>query len=202
MTRLWGLGKLRLWGFGKNTIEAKYHCHHTVLRIRGVCVCQLPSHVRLFEIPWTVAYQTSLSIGLLRQEYWSGLPVPFPGDLPNPGIETRFPALQMDSLPSKPTREAIYTAAPHSMQDLQFPDQESNPQKLKVFTTAREVPRVHTTINTIYYCCFDLDNLAKVVLIHCEFTLKKIYLSGCLGSQLWNVYFYLWHVGSSSLTRY
>ena len=39
MTRLWGLGRLRLWGFGKNTIEAKYHCYHIILRIRCVCVC-------------------------------------------------------------------------------------------------------------------------------------------------------------------
>ena len=40
--------------------------------------------------------------GIPRQEYWSGLPCPRPGDLPNPGIEPRSPALQMDSLPSEP----------------------------------------------------------------------------------------------------
>ena len=60
------------------------------------------SHVQLFAIPWTVAYQAPPSMGFFRQEYWSGLPFPSPGDLPNPGIEPRSPALQADILPSKP----------------------------------------------------------------------------------------------------
>ena len=60
------------------------------------------SRVRLFATPWTVAYQASPSVGFSRQEYWSGLPFPFPGDLPNPGIEPRSPALQTDALPSEP----------------------------------------------------------------------------------------------------
>ena len=47
---------------------------------------------------WTVARQVSLSMGFSRQEYWSGLPFPSPGDLPEPGIEPRSPALQADSL--------------------------------------------------------------------------------------------------------
>ena len=54
---------------------------------------KLLSRVRLFASPWTVARQTPLSMGFLRQEYWSGLPLPSPEDLPNPGIETRSPAL-------------------------------------------------------------------------------------------------------------
>jgi len=45
------------------------------------------SHVRLFVTLWTVAYQAPLSMGFSRQEYWSGVPFPSPGDLPNPGIE-------------------------------------------------------------------------------------------------------------------
>ena len=48
---------------------------------------------------WTVARQAPLSMGFSRQEYWSGLPFPSPGDLPNPGIEPISPALQADSLP-------------------------------------------------------------------------------------------------------
>ena len=60
------------------------------------------SHVRLFVTPWTIAYQAPLSMGFSRQEYWSGLPFPSPGDLPNPGIKPRFPALQADSLPAEP----------------------------------------------------------------------------------------------------
>ena len=52
--------------------------------------------------PWTVAYQATLSMGFSRQECWSGLPFPSPGDLPNPGIEPRSPSLQADVLPSEP----------------------------------------------------------------------------------------------------
>ena len=44
--------------------------------------------------PWTVACQAPLSMGFSRQEYWSGLPFPSPGDLPDPGIKSRSPALQ------------------------------------------------------------------------------------------------------------
>ena len=51
-----------------------------------VCA-QLLCHVWLFETPWTVALQAPLSMGFPKQEYWSGLPLPFPGDLPNPGIK-------------------------------------------------------------------------------------------------------------------
>ena len=57
---------------------------------------------RLFATPWTVAYQASLSMRFSRQEYWSGLPFPSPGDLPNPGIEPGSPALESDALTSEP----------------------------------------------------------------------------------------------------
>ena len=60
----------------------------------AVCVCvQLLSHVRLFETPWTIACQAPLSMGFSRQETWSALPFPPPGDLPDPGIEPTSPAL-------------------------------------------------------------------------------------------------------------
>ena len=62
---------------------------------------KLLNHVRLFVTPWTVAYQALLSMGFSRQEYWSGLPFPSPGDLPDPGIEPRSPTLQADALPSE-----------------------------------------------------------------------------------------------------
>ena len=55
---------------------------------------KLLSRVRLFAIPWTVAHQAPLSMGFSRQKYWSGLPFPSPGGLPDPGIEPRSPALQ------------------------------------------------------------------------------------------------------------
>ena len=63
---------------------------------------KLLSHVQLFATPWTIAHQAPLSMGFSRQEYWSGLPFPYPGDLPNPGIEPRSPALQADALTSEP----------------------------------------------------------------------------------------------------
>ena len=59
------------------------------------------SRVRLFVTPWTVAYQAPPSMGFSRQEYWSGLPFPSPGDLPDPGIEPGSPAFQADSLTSE-----------------------------------------------------------------------------------------------------
>ena len=60
------------------------------------------SRVQLFVTPWTVARQVPLSMDFSREEYWSGLPFRSPGDLPDPGTEPRFLALQADSSPSEP----------------------------------------------------------------------------------------------------
>ena len=60
------------------------------------------SRVQLFATPWTVTYQAPPSMGFSRQEYWSGLPFPSPGDLPDPGIEPGSPALQENALTSEP----------------------------------------------------------------------------------------------------
>ena len=65
------------------------------------------SRVRLFVIPWTVAYQAPQPMEFSRQEYWSGLPFPSPGDLPNPGIKPGSLALQADALPSEPPGKPI-----------------------------------------------------------------------------------------------
>ena len=74
-----------------------------------VCVCVCPrahvhmvSCVQLFVTPWPVALQAPLSMEFSRQEYWNVLPCPPLGDLPNPEIKPRSPALQADSLPSGP----------------------------------------------------------------------------------------------------
>ena len=61
------------------------------------------SRIGLFATPWTVAYQAPPSMGFSRQQCWSGLPFPSPGDLPDPGIEHGSPTLQADALPSEPT---------------------------------------------------------------------------------------------------
>ena len=64
------------------------------------------SHFWYFATPWTLAHEAALSMGFSRQEYWSGLPFPSPGDLPNPGIESMSPvspALQADSFNAEPS---------------------------------------------------------------------------------------------------
>ena len=63
---------------------------------------KLLSRVRLSATPWTAAHQAPPSTGFSRQEYWSGVPLPSPGDLSSPGIKPRSPALQADSLSSEP----------------------------------------------------------------------------------------------------
>ena len=65
------------------------------------------SRVQLFVTPWTVAYQAPQPVEFSRQEYWSGLPFPSPGDLPNPGIKPGSPALKADALPSEPPGKPI-----------------------------------------------------------------------------------------------
>ena len=65
------------------------------------------SPIWLFVTPWTVAYQAPQSMEFSRQEYWSGLPFPCPGDLSDPGIEPGSPALQADALPSEPPGKLV-----------------------------------------------------------------------------------------------
>ena len=72
------------------------------MTLLAVCVCVSLSVLSESATPSTVAHQAPLSKGFSRQEYWSGLPFPSPGDLPDPGIEPTFPALQADSLLSEP----------------------------------------------------------------------------------------------------
>ena len=67
------------------------------------------SHVQLFATPWTVAFQAPLSMGFSRQEHWSGLPSPSPGDLPGPGIEPQSSVLQADSFTVWAIWEALST---------------------------------------------------------------------------------------------
>ena len=80
-------------------IDSEYFMKSKALEWEEV---KLLSCVRLFATPWTVAYQASPSLGFSREEYWSGLPFPSPGDLPDPGIEPGPPALEADALTSEP----------------------------------------------------------------------------------------------------
>ena len=83
------------------------------------------SRVQLFATPWSVACQAPVEFS--RQEYWSGLPCPPPGDLPHPRIEPKSPALRANSLPSEPPGKPKNTGV-GSLSFLQriFPTQESN----------------------------------------------------------------------------
>ena len=85
--------------------EFRAHCGECVCACVDAPCCHF-SHVRLFETPWTIAHKAPFSTKFSRQEYWSGLPFPSPGDLPDPGIKPRSLALEADSLlseaPGKP----------------------------------------------------------------------------------------------------
>ena len=74
----------------------------SLVNIHHLVAVWLLSCVRFFVTPWTVALQALLSTGFLRQEYWSGLPCPRPGDLSHPGMELTSLALQVNSFPLMP----------------------------------------------------------------------------------------------------
>ena len=82
-----------------------------ILQIVCVCVCELLSRAQLFVTPWTVALKALLPMGFSRQEYWSGLPFPSPGNLLDSEIKPECPALQADSLlselPGKPKNTGV-----------------------------------------------------------------------------------------------
>ena len=89
-----------------------------VVNVFVMCVGVLSrlGHVRLFVTLWTVARQPPLSMGFSRQEYWSGLPCPPPGDLPNPGIEPeslKSPALAGGFFTTGATWGALIFASSH-----------------------------------------------------------------------------------------
>ena len=95
----WQAGSLPLTPHGKSYIQV----YKLVIQTDGLriylfmyfCfVVQSLSHVWLFVTPWTVVCQAPLTMGFSRQEYWSGVPFPSPGDLPNPGIKLCSPSLQ------------------------------------------------------------------------------------------------------------
>ena len=85
------------------------------------------SHVQLFATPGSVACQSPLSMEFSRPEYCSGLSCPPPGDLPNPGIKPRSPALQVDSLlPESPEKPKNTEVGSPSLLQQKFPIQELN----------------------------------------------------------------------------
>ena len=81
---------------------------------------KLLSRVQLFVTPWTVAYQAPPSMEFSRQEYWSRLPFPSPGDLPNQGIEPMSPTLQADVLPSELPGKRLVCVIPYKLNSSKF----------------------------------------------------------------------------------
>ena len=90
------------WTANLGLVDASYYIQNgqknKVIRHSGGLVAK---SCPTLAISWTVACQAPLSMDFFRQEYWSGLPFPSPGDLPNPGIEPRSPVLQANSLPTE-----------------------------------------------------------------------------------------------------
>ena len=74
------------------------HNKKKILPSESRFLCESLSGVLLFMTPWTIAHQAPLSMEISRQDYWSGLPFPSPGHLPDPGLKPGSPSLQADSL--------------------------------------------------------------------------------------------------------
>ena len=110
--------------------------------------------------PWTVAQQAPLSMGLSRQEYWSGLPCPSSGDLPSPGTKPRCPTLQADSLPSEPPGKPIDHGGGFYF----------NPNVRRCI----EVLIWRTEVSYISYA------FAVAVVLFCFFVLGFFFLEGCI----------------------
>ena len=111
------------------------------------------SRVRLFATPWTMAYHAPLSMGFSRQEYWSGLPFPSPKDTPNPGIEPGSPALQADTLLSKPPEKSQFLYDSFSL-SVKLGDQTKPPRSVFVLF-----------LNKFFYlvtCYYPLDPLSLI----------------------------------------
>ena len=116
------------------------------------------SRVCLFATPWTVAHQAPLSIGFSRQENWSGLPFPSPGDLPDPGLEPGSPTLQADALLSEPPGKPIH------------------PSKLSSNITSSGIPSktlapslILGTVNYFLFCPPMVPCQSSVTVIHAVF---------------------------------
>ena len=109
----WSYDVDHLWGWNFWPVEKKVKLK-SLSCVRG-----------LFATLWTVAPQTLPSMGFSRQEYWSELPCPHPGDLPDPGIEPRSPSLQGDSLLSESPGKPIIDPA-LSIKKLKFHELDSD----------------------------------------------------------------------------
>ena len=146
MTKLWRKGNpcahswweyksmQPLWGVVPQKTE-----NRTIMKVK-VLVTQL---CLTLSTPWTVTHQAPLSTGFSRQEHWSGLPFPSPGDLPDPGIKPRSPTLQADSLPSEPPGKPPQTTKWYSNSTSEYIS------KVKEITTSKRYLHSHTYCSII-----------------------------------------------------
>ena len=95
--------------------------------------------------PWTVAQKNPLSIGFRRQGFWSGLPVPSPEDLPDPGIELWSPALQVDSLPTEPSAMVLLIIS-ETLHLLQGVSVAPNFEEISVLSEAARIRKSHKAV--------------------------------------------------------
>ena len=112
-----------------SVILVQWPVHSKIIHVSKKVKVKSLSCVRLFATPWTVAHKAPPSMGFSRQEYWSGLPFPFPGDLPNPGIEPRSSSLQADALTSEPPGRPTPWEALLVVKYLKYPHPEGVSQK-------------------------------------------------------------------------
>ena len=145
------------------------------------------SRFRLFATPWTVGHQAPRSMGFSRQEYWSGLPFPSPGDLPDPGIqgsdsviETSSSALQADALTSEsPGKPQILQARLQQYVNSELPDVQAGFRKGR--GTRDQIARICWIIEkarefqkNIYFCFIDLPKpLTVCITINCGKFFKR-----------------------------
>ena len=146
---------------------------------------KLLSRVRLFATPWTEAHQAPPSMGFSRQGYWSGLPFPSPGDLPNPGIEPRSPALQADALTSAPPGKPMAESEEELKSLLMKVKEESekvglklNIQKTKIMTpgpiTSWEIDG-ETVADFIFWAPKSLQMVTAAMKLKDAYSLEKRY---------------------------
>ena len=150
---------------GKNTGVG---CHF-LLQCINVKV-KLLSRVWLLATPWTAAYQAPPSMGFSRQEYWSGLSFPSPGDLPNPGIEPRSPSLQADALtsepPGKPSQSSNASLPAGIFFVLRLWKLATNPQKLSTLPGLSGVVGPLSSKHPCYLCSLLLINSLLSTILH------------------------------------
>ena len=119
-----------------------------MLQWKWVCICLFKLVSDSLRPPWTIAHQAPPLMEFSRQEYWSGLPFPSPGDLLDLGIEPRSPALQADALPSELPRKPTLWATYILVSIMATP----------IYICTNNVQRPffpHILSNAIFFCLFD-----------------------------------------------